>query len=385
MIAQYRANEEDKAIIEYITGTLRSSLDVWYGTGSTLNSYTPEIRSYRNSFMLVYPVTTADLQGKTILVKIRREPKMSSLSQAVYADIHQNVPSEYASLLYVYERMGHMEADFGAIRPLSFLEEYSAIVMEEFPSLTLRQLLNKQRSSKSVDATCHLKDAARKTGKWLYYFHHHLHTPYNQAYTSADILREVQGYVERIETRSRGRVQARPILEAFSAKLADIPIESIAFSQSHADMTSDNVLYSEDQRVCIIDIKTRPAPIYADLGLILIHPETIRPEIFTGGRYYRPSVLSQYRAEIIAGYFAEEPGNEVFARIYSAVKVLDKWLMYEELLSRYKGAKHVLSRPTAPFISAYFNGLLRKHLNLINVPDYGRINPLEETATGRCT
>jgi hypothetical protein len=113
----------------------------------------------------------------------------------------------------------------------------------------------------------------------------------------------------------------------------------------------------------VIDIKTRPAPIYSDLGLILTHPETFKPQIFSGGTYLSESILKEYRAAIVAGYFENEPQDELLVQIYSAIKVLDKWTMYEELMSRYKGMKYLLSLPVGPFVTNYFAGVWRKHLD----------------------
>ena len=366
MIAQYKENGEDTAIIDDITNTIRHSLDEWYGKGSSLEVQAPDIRSYRNSFILRYPVNSADSGRKTILVKIRRNPKMDSLTQAIESDIHQNIPTEYQSLQFVYGKLAHMEQDFGAIRPLTYMEKYHAIVMEEYPSRTLRHLLVDQRTSKNPDTMDQLRDAARKTGRWLHYFHNHIHIPFEKQYTTDDILTEVEAYGERLESFSRGRIHSQLLVDAFARKMEHIHIDHVTFSQSHADMTCDNVLYSTDNRVCIIDIKTRQAPIYADLGLILIHPETSKPQIFSRGTYYPESLLREYRSQITAGYCDEKPANEVLIRVYSAMKVLDKWLMYEELMNRYKGVKHLLAYPIAPFVTAYFQKLLKKHLELIH-------------------
>jgi thiamine kinase-like enzyme len=382
MITQYKPNGEDAAIIDDITNTIRHSLDDWYGKGSSLEAEVPEIRSYRNSFILRYPVNSAVAGRKTILVKIRRNPKMDSLTQAVQSDIHQNIPTEYQSLQFVYGQLAHTEQDFGAIRPLTYMEKYYAIVMEEYPSQTLRQLLVDQRTSKSPETMDQLRDAARKTGRWLHYFHHHIHTPFEKQYTTDDILTEVQAYGERLESSSRGRVRSRLLLEAFARKMEHIHIDHVTFSQSHADMTCDNVLYSTDNRVCIIDIKTRQAPVYADLGLILIHPETSKPQIFSRGTYYPESLLREYRSEISAGYGDEKPVHEKLVRVYSAMKVLDKWLMYEELMNRYKGVKHLLAYPVAPFVTAYFQRLLKKHLELINSTTQGEALNVARQADG---
>jgi hypothetical protein len=372
MVTQYKGNGEDAGIIADITNTIAHSLEEWYGNGSSLEAERPEIRSYRNSFILRYPIQTADNLRKTILVKIRRNPKMDSLSTAIQSDIHQNIPVEYQSLDFVHGRLAQMTEDFGSIRPLAYLEKYYAIVMEEYPSQTLRQILVDQRNSRNTQTMERLRDAARKTGRWLHYFHHHIHIPFEKRYTNEDILQEVQVYGEQLQFYSRGRVRSRQLVDAFARKLDTIHTDMVTFSQSHADMTCDNVLYSEDKRVCIIDIKTRQAPIYADLGLILIHPETSKPQIFSGGSYYPESLLREYRAEITAGYCDEEPCNNVLIRVYSAMKVMDKWLMYEELMNRYKGVKHLLAFPVAPFVTTYFQHLLKKHLDLIHSANSGK-------------
>ncbi len=172
MMVQYKPNEQDRGIISEITNTIRASLDEWYGRGSRLNSPNPEIRSYQYCFMLRYLVSISSTQQKAILVKIRRNPKLDSLHQALQADIHRPMIVEYRTLEFLYDRLAHAGDDFDAIRPLLFLEKYFAILMEEYPSRTMRQLMDAQRSARTNWEASELKDAARKTGRWLYYFHH---------------------------------------------------------------------------------------------------------------------------------------------------------------------------------------------------------------------
>lgn len=70
--------------------------------------------------------------------------------------------------------------------------------------------------------------------------------------------------------------------------------------------------------------------------------------------YYPDALLREYRSEIVAGYSHETLADEVLIRTYSAIKVMDKWLMYEELMSRYKGVKYLLSFPIGLFVTGYF-------------------------------
>jgi thiamine kinase-like enzyme len=380
MMVQYKPNEPDQAIIGEITNKIRASLHEWYGHGARLNSVVPEIRTYQYCFMLRYLVSLSSTNQKAILVKIRRNPKMDSLQQAIQSDIHQTMIVEYQTLEFLFDRLSNAGEDFSAIRPLLFMQKYFAILMEEYPSRTMRQLMDAQRSTKTGWESSELRDAARKTGRWLYNFHHHINIASEKQYTSRDILGELQPYAEKIERSSQGRVSARPILDAFASKLQTLPIDHVKFSQCHLDMTTNNVLYSDEGKVCIIDMKNRPAPVYTDLGLILTYPETSKPQIFSGGKYYSETLLRKYRAEIIAGYFAQEPGDEVLIRVYSALKVVDKWSMYEELMGRYKGLKRALAIPAAPLVSAYFQNLLKKHLEMIESSQPGQALKLDQTS-----
>jgi hypothetical protein len=360
----YKATELDKPILDGIVAHLKNSLNTWYGNEARLDTTTPEFRSYKNSFILRYRVTMPNGKKKMVLVKIRRNPKMDSLMQAITTDLHANVPVEYRSLEFVYDRLAGKDEDISVIRPLDFIEPYHAIVMEEYPSHPLRKILADQRNGGNLHE---LADAATKTGKWLHYFHHHVNTPQEVSFSKDDILSEAEHFARRLEQSSHGRVQAQAILTQFSEQMKDSEIDSMTFSQSHADMTCDNVLYSADQKVCVIDIKTRLAPVYSDLGLILTHPETFKQQIFSAGLYLPESLLKVYREAILAGYFGEKRPDKFLVAIYSAIKVLDKWTMYEELMSRYKGLKHLLSIPVGPFVTAYFQNVLRKHLNMAQV------------------
>lgn len=362
MAVKYQASGKDASILNTITTQITQHLDEWYGSSSELASSLPEIRSYANSFILRYEVKRAD-GNKAILVKIRRNPKMESLAQAIAAaEIHVNIPDEYKTLRRVYERIGDGHTNFTAIRPLTYIEAYFAIVMEEFPAKSLRQLLYEHRNHAHWDE---LKGNARKAGELLRFFHAGVHTITETPYTAKNILADVEGYASQLERYTRGRVNATSIVNAFADKLSTRDIRSILCSEAHQDMTSDNVLCSQNGKVCLIDIKTKPAPIYSDLALLLIHPESFRDQIFRAGRYFSPSLLKEYRNAILAGYFAESPMDPFLVNAFCALRVLDKWTMHEELLNRYKRLKRLVTRPLAPFVTYYFHGLFDRYLNEI--------------------
>src|SRR5690349_6823047 len=372
-IVPYKLSEKDEHIIDDITAKIKQLLNTWYGEGARLDRSDPEIRSYRFCFIFRYPITTSSNEKKAILVKIRRHPKMVSLWQALAADIHGISPIEYDSLQNMFNWLAGIDDDFGVIRPLEYFKQYDAIVMEEFPSRTLKQLLMSARSSTNGTGTGILEDAARKAGRLLRYFHHNIYSATTASYSTNDILNEVETYAKQVETYARGRVRAKSIVNAFSQKLENIQINTMLFSTTHADLTGDNVLYSDDKKVCLIDIKARLAPVYSDLGLLIINPETFKQQIFTGGFYLPPSLLTKYREAILVGYFDGQPRDEFLVKLFSALKVLEEWIMYEELMSRYGGNKFLLSIPVRPFVTIYFQQLLKKHLDSIHSSTVRRV------------
>lgn len=360
MAVKYKASNRDTQIINDITGQIMQTLAAWYGSASELISSTPEILSYTNSFLLRYEVKTL-ADNKTILVKIRRNPKMDSLVQAITAgEIHANIPDEYNTLKFVSERIGDGHASFAAIRPLVYIEEYYAIVMEEFAARSIRQLLFEHR--KSTEAR-ELLSATRKAGGLLRFFHERVHAITDHPFSGSEFLSDVGTYAKRLEDYTRGRVNAQSILAAFGKKLAVKELQSMPFSAAHQDLTSDNVLYAKNGKVCLIDIKTKNAPIYSDLALLLVHPETFRDQIFRNGRFFSPAFLKSYRDAILAGYFGDQPVNRFLVQLFCAYRVLDKWTMHEELFSRYKGLKRVFTRPLSPILTSYFRELLHRYLD----------------------
>lgn len=363
----------DYPLIDDITSHLVGSLDVWYGEGSHLDVIQPEFRSFRNCFILSYPLSTSSGTKKTILVKIRRRPDMNSLWQAIDADIHKNIAREYESLVSVYSDLAGIDHELEVIRPLAYLEKYHAIVMEEYPSITLRQLLIKHRNTRNLTESNELIDAAKKTGQWLSLFHHRIHQPIEKPYSSEDILSLVSNNALSLQTCTRGRVNAQSIMDGFKEKLENIRIDSMMFSPSPADMTCDNVLYSVDKKVCVIDIQTRAAPVYADLGLILAHPETFKIQILSAGTYLSQTLLGKYRAAILNGYFGSEVFDTSLVMIYGAVAILYKWRMYEELISKYRGVKYLLSLLVRNYVTHYFRTALIRYLTSVGIQEADNI------------
>lgn len=365
---KYRHNEKDGPIIESITTTLNSHLGEWYGNESGLTMLAPVIFTYNNCFIMRFPLHSPGGFAKNILVKIRRHPKMPSLNQAVVKqDLHIKIPAEYSDLEALYNFFGHHGGNLGAIRPLIYLEKYFAIVMEEFQSQTLREILMEWKTILgSKNNVNRLLNAAQLTGSWLHNFHSKMHKNHEIEKPIQPIMNEVQGLVDRLRVASQRQNPANSTQVEFFKKINSIESKKIFYSNIHGDMTCDNVLYSNENKVCIIDVKTKQAPIYSDIGLIMIHPDTFMLQIFSFGLFFRRQNIRAYRAAILKGYFDDQPFDNSLLNLYCAIKMLDKWVMYEEIMANSKGRKRLLSFLSAPLLRAYFKSKITKYLNSMN-------------------
>lgn len=350
-------------MIDAMTERIEQNIPGWYGSSASLQVRDPEIRCFTNSFFLRYPLATSR-GAKAILVKIRRHPKMHSLTRAIRSrELHRNSSDEYETLQHVYSRIGSEHPHFTALRPLDYFEDFFAIVMEEFPARSLRQLLKEQRASVKVnDSSPAIPVIAEMAGELLRCFHEQVYSTTQSAYSSGDILAEAKPYALQLQGCSRGRIDAQAILDALAHKLARKGIQSIPYTHVHQDLSCDNVLVSKEGKVCLADIKVEPSPIYSDLGLLLIHPETFRDQIFRHGKYFSQQVLQSYRESLLKGYFGESLTDDFLVNIYAAIRVLEKWAMHEQLFHNYKGWKRVITRPLSPMVTSYFEKLWNRYL-----------------------
>lgn len=369
MPTKYQQNPEDKPVIASITTQLENHLHEWFGDNSRFIEQKPVIKTYPSSFILKYTIKSFNTSPKHILVKIRRRPQMHSIVQTmINPKLHINMPSEYDSLKEVYENKELLQKGLGAIRPLLYLEPLNAIVMEECPSVTLGHLLINWEtvvlgSKNKLDS---LLDAAFKTGKWLYTFHHSIHTPLEVEFSTEEFMKEVYDLAVRLETTSHKTTSARFVCDLFSRKIHSLAYKRILYSNTHGDMTCDNVLYTTDKSIFVVDIKSKLASIYCDLGIILIHPETYKTQVFSLGLFIRRNILKEYRNAILKGYFGDNPMESALIDFYCAFNLLDKWVMYEEMIYKFNGIKRMTSLILDPIFRLYFLAQIKYYLALLD-------------------
>jgi hypothetical protein len=363
MRRQHNINSEDKRIIADITKTLESRMGEWYGDSTALIPNAIELRVYKSSFFLRFQIQTST-DKKFILVKIRRSATTHSLLDAInQTTLHTNSKIEYQSLTNVFDFFINFREGFAMVRPLTYLDHWHAIVMEEFQGDSLYNLLINCKAlrgrKKSIKK---LLDAGKKTGRWLFLFHNSLNSP-TQQNLDGQIKSEVIRYTNSLEVISKGSVSSQKLQNLFTTRLSEINISGPLFSLTHGDMSCNNVLYSAKGDVCIIDIQSKPSSVFTDLGLILIHPDTLKIQVFTLGLFFPKSLLAAYRRAVLDGYYSNGIENGPLINVYCSLMVLDKWARYEDNATRHHGAKKLISNLISPFTRFYFRKKIDSYLH----------------------
>lgn len=363
MPSEYHQNTDDEISLNELTDYLCAHIGEWYESNAKLLYRQPEVRSYPSSFFLRYTLSTTGDSNKNLLIKIRRRPYMETIAQTKTIDgLHENMPLEYESLKAVYEAVDTASGTIGAIRPLGYFQPLNAIIMEEISAVTMgKLLLNFGKKTAKKDENFNLiLDVAHKNGQWLHFFHHRVHESQEIHFSSKKFMQEVNQLTSHIGS-NKNSIISRYLNNIFSATSDKFENSQLHFSITHGDMTVDNILY-KDRKVYSIDIKSKPAATYSDIGLILVHPETFIPQVLSFGLFIPGKFIQKYQAAIIEGYFGDAEKDYAKIYLYCALHLLDKWAMYEDIFSSRKNLKRLIALLLDPIFKLYFFYKIKSYL-----------------------
>ncbi len=363
MPSEYHQNADDETSLNELADYLSAHIGEWYQSGTKLLYRQPEVRSYPSSFFLRYTLSTTGNLNKNLLIKIRRRPYMETIAQTTIVDgLHENMPLEYESLKAVYEAVDTASDAIGAIRPLSYFQPLNAIIMEEISAVTMGNLLLSfgKKTAKKDENFNPILDAAHKTGQWLHFFHHHVHESQEIRFSSKKFMQDINELTSHIGSNKNSLI-SRHLNNIFSAAADNFENSQLHFSITHGDMTVDNILY-KDKKVYSIDIKSKPAATYSDVGLILVHPETFIPQVLSFGLFIPGKFIKKYQTAIIKGYFRDAEKDYAKIFLYCALHLLDKWAMYEDIFSSRKNLKRLIALLLDPIFKLYFFYKIKSYL-----------------------
>jgi hypothetical protein len=295
--------------------------------------------------------TTATVQGAA-----NSRPRLFPLP-----DSDGKAELEFSALSRIYDHFSALDdSRFGALRPLDYLPDERALVLEHVPHRSLSHLLT--RSCRVALHPTNLDAAFRNAGAWLREYHQLpglAHTR-DRHETRADFVESFREFATFLAAECSGR-------SAFGTDAAQI--ESLANSMlpcemplgmSHGDFAPRNIFVGSGQRVVVFDTLARwRAPIYEDIAHFLVALKLSRAQVYSLGVAFNGTTLARYEAEFLHGYFenAEVPLGPI--QLFEKLLLMDKW---SALIDHYQRAAGV-SRLVRRGILALWSHSIRRQLD----------------------
>jgi len=272
---------------------------------------------------------------------------------------------EHRALSAIEERVERLgDPRFGAIRVLDLLHNPYTVVMEKSEDPSLHQLLVKgpRRGEPNGD----LALAFRNAGAWLRQSHRQ--PPLAHRQSRCESRADVLAAIERLTDYLRDARQGAAPLDRMQGRLAEaagsLP-ERLPLGTCHGDFAPRNILVGPRGRITVFDTRARwKAPIYEDLGYLFFELRASRTQICTLGMAGKPPRLESYQAEVVSGYFDDEPAPMRPIRLFEGLALLDKWVALVHAQRTARGFKK-LARSSrlavfSRFAGRYCDRLLRR-------------------------
>lgn len=224
-----------------------------------------------------------------------------------------------------FEKLG--DPRLGAVRPLDFVSEIDALVMEEAEGEQLWKLLrdaSRLRPLTSVE----LGDALRNAGAWLREFHG-IHPEHG----GTTVHGGRAGFVELLTalTDHLGESLAeKAFFDGVAARARSaaerILVEPVPVGVHFGDYGLTNVLVAPGARVTAIDtLANWYTPIYIDIAYFLTGIKTYRKQIATQGFAFERERVAAFERDFLTGYFGPTAIPTPEIRLYEVLRLLERW------------------------------------------------------------
>lgn len=344
----------DRDLVGEVTAEARARAGSWFpeldadGVDVRLLSSTARARCFLHRFEL-----DDGRVRRPVMVKVRHsDPRLRRLDRFQGRPVlnpertmsdEETARREYDGLCAIVDALGQPDDRFGLLRPLAWLPERSAIVMDVVDQPTLRQrLLETSRTRRSRQPVM-AESAWCNAGRWLRVFHDHplgLDLPSRTSSRDqvVDLYRAYGEFLgQRTGAASSGvRLDHRRIDLIAQALPSELPL-----APGHGDFVANNMFADPTGRVTGFDPLPRwRVPRYQDLGTLTVGIRVLPVQAATQGLALAQDDLARYETALWRGYFGSEPVPLAAVRAYQLLVLLDKW---SDLVS--KRIPHGVVRP----------------------------------------
>jgi len=240
----------------------------------------------------------------------------------------ERIESEHAALAAIEAKLcAQADPRFGWIRVLDLLRGEPALVTQRAEDPPLKQRLARAHRLAPAARGAELRVPFRNAGAWLRNYHELpalAHTRERGALAAefGESLRRLADFlVERGAPPSLGELARGCAREAQRLLPAQLPLGT-----SHGDLAPRNVLVGPAGRVTLLDTRAAwRAPIYEDLAYFGVSLRSARAQLYSGGLFFRESLLQELETSFLAGYFGAEPVPAASLRLFRVQCLLDRW------------------------------------------------------------
>lgn len=235
---------------------------------------------------------------------------------------------EYDGLLAISRAIGGLEGSrFGVLRPLAWLPDQAAIVMDVVEEHTLRhRVLATTRPRPTAGPVP--QETWRNAGAWLRLFHDGVadeELPRRLA-SRDDVAALCHAYTDfLVERVGRGAALSR-LPEKVSTIVADALPEQLPLRPGHGDFVANNIFAAPSGRVTVFDPLIRwRVPREQDIATLVVGLRVLPPQSASLGFALPRQDLLRYERGVLEGYFADEPVPYAAVRLFQLVVLLDRW------------------------------------------------------------
>lgn len=239
---------------------------------------------------------------------------------------------------------GRQGESFGVLRPLAWLPEHAAILMDHVGDPTLHdRLLTTSRLTRRRAASL-ADEPWYNAGSWLRIFHDHGETAElpTRIGTRDEVAALYDAYADFLMARG-SRAELLRELRRRGASLAEAALpRELPLAPGHGDFVDSNMFVAASGQVTVFDpLPLWKVPRYQDLATIVVGVRTHSLQATSQGRAFAASDLARYERALLAGYFGTDVPLAA-VRAYELLVVLDRWATMVSKRARHGRVRPVL-------------------------------------------
>jgi hypothetical protein len=370
---------DEQMVATELTGRLRERVGGYF---PELAGRQPHIqlvaqRNRPNSVLCEF-VASTDAGDQRLLVKFARQRPAAAPSAYGAAngrprlypmpDSDRKTEHEYSALSRIRDHFARLDdSRFGVVRPLDYLREQRALVMEHVPHRSLSHRLTK--STRFSIRRTDLDTAIRNAGAWLRVYHELpglAHTRERHE-TRTDFLRSLCEFSDFLAAAHRNAGWFEPITAQVKSLAESVLPESLPLGMSHGDYAPRNIFLGPGEQVIVFDTLARwRAPIYEDIAHFLIALKLARAQVYSLGLAFSAKTLARYEREFLRGYFQDDRIPLDAIRLFEKLVLMDRWA---SLIQQYRQSTRI-SRLVRLGVLSLWSRCIRRHLKQ---PDAGPV------------